>query len=88
AISDHNADDRPRIAPSPRRLALEVPPVNANCDTKESEEEAEIDETEEENMEDYENYLKVEEVDMHNGLIEYVDDEDEDDEEAPSLSCV
>ncbi|KAH9308850.1 hypothetical protein KI387_036761, partial [Taxus chinensis] len=38
-------------------------------------------------MEDYENYLEVKEVDIHNGLIEYVDDEDEDDEEALSFSC-
>ncbi|KAH9315429.1 hypothetical protein KI387_024056, partial [Taxus chinensis] len=39
-------------------------------------------------MEYYEKYLKVKEVDMHNGLIEYIDDEDEDDEEYKSFSCV
>ncbi|KAH9331216.1 hypothetical protein KI387_003324, partial [Taxus chinensis] len=63
-------------------------PVNAIYDTKEMEEEVEIDETKEKNMKYYEKYLGVEEVDMHNGLIEYVDDEDENDEEAPSFSCV
>lgn len=71
-----NPLDRPRITRPPRQLYLESPPVNAICDTKELEEELEIDETEEENMEDYENYLEVEEVDMHNGLIEYINDED------------
>ncbi|KAH9307139.1 hypothetical protein KI387_043811, partial [Taxus chinensis] len=82
-----NPPDRPMISPPHCQIALEAPPVNAICDTKELEEEAEIDETKEENMEDYENYLEVEEVNMHNGLIDYVDGEDEDDEEAPSFSC-
>ncbi|KAH9301207.1 hypothetical protein KI387_012790, partial [Taxus chinensis] len=82
-----NPPDRPRITPPPHWIALEAPPVNAICDTKEPEEEAKTNETEEENMEDYKKYLEVEEVDMQNGLIEYVDDEDENDEEAPSFSC-
>ncbi|KAH9291357.1 hypothetical protein KI387_043452, partial [Taxus chinensis] len=86
-----NPPNRPRIAPPPRQLALKAPPINATCDTKELEEEVEIEEPEEENVGDDENYLEVEEVDgdTHNGLIEYVDDEDDDDdEEAPSFSCV
>ncbi|KAH9297096.1 hypothetical protein KI387_028778, partial [Taxus chinensis] len=76
--------DRQRIAPPPHQFALETPPVNVACDTREIREEAEVDETEGENVEDYESYLEVEEVDMHNGLFEFVDD----DEEAPRFSCV
>ncbi|KAH9324270.1 hypothetical protein KI387_004448, partial [Taxus chinensis] len=63
------------------------PPVNAICDTKESREDAEIDKLEGEIVEDYEGYLKIEEVNMHNGLFEFVDDGEEE-EEAPSFSCV
>ncbi|KAH9291696.1 hypothetical protein KI387_043117, partial [Taxus chinensis] len=83
-----NPLDRPRIAPPPHRISLEAPPVNAICDTRESEEGTNIEEIEEESMDDYENYLEIEEVGMHNGLIECVDDEEEDDEEALSFSCV
>ncbi|KAH9322480.1 hypothetical protein KI387_017119, partial [Taxus chinensis] len=38
-------------------------------------------------MDDYENYLEIEEVGMHNGLVEYIVDEEESDEEALSFSC-
>ncbi|KAH9323762.1 hypothetical protein KI387_018401 [Taxus chinensis] len=86
-----NPPNRPRIGPPPCHLTLKSPPVNDTCDIKEPEEEVEIEELEEENEGEDENYLEVEEVDgdTHNGLIEYVDDEDDnDDEEAPSFSFI
>ncbi|KAH9304790.1 hypothetical protein KI387_009194, partial [Taxus chinensis] len=57
-----NPTDRPRISPPPHRISIEAPLVNAICDTRESEEGIDIEETKEERMDDYENYLKIEEV--------------------------
>ncbi|KAH9294914.1 hypothetical protein KI387_038502, partial [Taxus chinensis] len=83
-----NPPNRPRISPPPCWIDLEAPLVNVACDTEESKEEVGIEEPKEENVEDYENYLEVEEFygDTHNDLIEYVDDKDDEDEEAPILS--
>ncbi|KAH9319371.1 hypothetical protein KI387_021140, partial [Taxus chinensis] len=69
-----------RIAPPPHQLALEAPPVNVACDVRE---EAEVDEPEGDDEENYESYLEVEEVDMHNGLFEFIDDDEEEEEETP-----
>ncbi|KAH9303573.1 hypothetical protein KI387_007977, partial [Taxus chinensis] len=84
-----NPPNRPRISPPRHRITLKSPLVNDTCDGNEPKE-VWIEEPKEEDVGDDYNYIEVEEVDSdtHNGLIEYIDGyEDDDNEEAPRFSC-